>query len=144
MGQETQSDPFAAGAPSMPNNDEDDISFVVALLSSFGERGNEAAAESAKTVMELSVIVQRMVFARNHSPSDSDSGRYPSRPVSSIAVGGQFVVADFQGSYPSGLGPLEAAGSPEGSNTGSPKKLDPGASGVDEVCAWLQRGHFDR
>lgn len=142
VGQETQGDSFAPNASSMPSKDEDDINFVIALLSSFGERGNEAAAESAKITTELSIIVQRMVFARNQGSSVSSPIGYASHPPSSVAVGSQYGVAGYPGSqfqHPYGV-----PGSPRHSMASSPTPISPGNSGVEEVCAWLQSGHFDR
>lgn len=141
VGQET-GDPFVPGATSMPSKDEDDINFVIALLSSFGERGNEAATESAKITTELSTIVQRMVFARNQSSSGSSSVGYPNHSPPSAVVGGQYAIVGYPGSqFPH---PYGVPGSPGNSLTGSPTPLSPGNSGVEEVCAWLQSGHFDR
>lgn len=140
VGKETSGDSFVPGASSIPSKDEDDINFVIALLSSFGERGNEAATESAKITTELSTIVQRMVFARNQSFSAPSSNGYPSHSPPSVV--GQYAAASYPGSqFPH---PFGVPGSPGNSLAGSPTPLSPGSSGVEEVCAWLQSGHFDR
>lgn len=142
VGQETAGDSFVPSATSMPSKDEDDINFVIALLSSFGERGNEAATESAKITTELSTIVQRMVFARNQSSSPPSSVGYPNHSSPSTVVGGQYSIVGYPSSqFPH---PYGVPGSPGNSMTGSPTPLSPGSSGVEEVCAWLQSGHFDR
>lgn len=136
VGQETAGDSFIPGVSNMPSKDEDDINFVIALLSSFGERGNEAATESAKITTELSTIVQRMVFARSQGSSPPPSVGYPSQTPSSAVVGGQYAIVGYPSSQFSH--PFNVTGSPSNSMTGSP------TPGVEEVCAWLQSGHFDR
>lgn len=142
VGQETAGDSFVPGPSSMPSKDEDDINFVIALLSSFGERGNEAATESAKIATELSTIVQRMVFARNQSSSAPSPVGYSNHPPSSAVIGGQYPIVGYPGSqFPH---QYSVPGSPGRSLAGSPTPLSPGSSGVEEVCAWLQSGHFDR
>ncbi|KAI5845059.1 fungal-specific transcription factor domain-containing protein [Morchella snyderi] len=142
FGQEMQECTCATGACSTPSNDDEDIHFVITLLSGFGERGNEAAAASAKTASELSVIVERMICARDSTPPAPVSPQTPypaSHEISNIAINGQFEVPSYFPNH------YSVAGNPPGPSIGySTKQLYHQNLEVEDVYAWLQSGHFDR
>jgi len=119
---------FTGGGNEIPTNDQKDISFGILTLSRFGERGNGAAADSARISSELDAVVSRILCTR-HQGSPAPSVQYSDHPASSAGLGSNYAATDYANQqYPARFSVSSA-------------KAD---SATEEVSSWLQTSHFDR